>query len=272
MDAISWSRRQQSPAPRSQSPSRGTFNKLSLLACPPCCGTTFASISSKHFAGSFVRANVQNAGAFAEYFEREVMARLSPDEAEFLIRSAACERFCASLCAALCDRAQQEAALASLLARLESENLFLVPVEGAERESWFRLHPLLRETLIERFRMRSEAQQRAVHAAAWHWFGDRGMLEEAVRQAVLAGNAESAAELVERHAVRLITRSMSTVCRPPRRSRPGPRPIARGRSLRQLPPGRKTSSATVKSMYSSCWARRCPTRRSQAPSACPLKP
>ncbi|WP_454712427.1 LuxR C-terminal-related transcriptional regulator [Cupriavidus nantongensis] len=162
--------------------------------------------SSASFAGSFVRANVQNAGAFAEYFEREVMARISPDEAEFLIRAAACERFCASLCAALCDGTQPEAAMVSLLARLESENLFVVPAEGAEREPWFRLHPLLRETLIERFRMRSEAQQRAVHAAAWHWFGERGMLEEAVRQAVLAGNADAAADLVEQHAVRLITR------------------------------------------------------------------
>lgn len=158
------------------------------------------------FAGDFVRANVQNAGAFADYFEREVLSRLAPDEAELLVRAAACERFSASLCAALSEGSQTEADVLTLLTRLENENLFVAPDEETGRETWYRLHPLLRETLAERFRMRSERQQCAVHAAAWQWFRDHRMLEEAVRHAILAGDAGTAADFVARYANTLISR------------------------------------------------------------------
>jgi LuxR family maltose regulon positive regulatory protein len=162
--------------------------------------------SSQAFAGDFVRANVQNAGAFADYFEREVLSRLAPDEAELLVRAAACERFSASLCAALSEGSQTEAEVLTLLARLESENLFIAPLEDTGRETWYRLHPLLRETLAERFSMRSEWQQGAVHTAAWQWFRDHRMLEEAVRHAILAGDPGTAADFVERYANTLMSR------------------------------------------------------------------
>ena len=158
------------------------------------------------FASDFVRANVQNAGAFADYFEREVLSRLAPDEAELLIRAAACELFSASLCAALSEGGQTEAEALTLLARLESENLFIAPAEDSGRETWYRLHPLLRETLAERFRARSERQQAAVHLAAWQWFRDHRMLEEAVRHAILAGDPGTAADFVERYATTLLSR------------------------------------------------------------------
>jgi len=162
--------------------------------------------SGHSFASGFVRVNVQNAGAFADYFEREVMSRLTPNEAELLVHAAACERFSASLCVALSGRAQSEAEVLALLARLESESLFITPLEGPGRETWYRLHPLLRETLAERFRSRSETEQRAVHAAAWHWFRNHHLLEEAVRHAVPAGEATTAANLVQRYAGSLIAR------------------------------------------------------------------
>ncbi|MGO4814697.1 LuxR C-terminal-related transcriptional regulator [Cupriavidus sp. 2MCAB6] len=157
-------------------------------------------------ADSFVRANVQNAGAFAGYFEREVLARLAPAETELLVRAAACQRFSASLCVALNEQAQSSADVVALLARLDNDNLFIAPVDGPDRETWYRLHPLLRETLLQRFGARSEAQQRAVHAAAWHWFRAHRLLEEAVRHAVLAGEADAAADLVQQYAGTLTAR------------------------------------------------------------------
>ncbi|MFS8978154.1 LuxR C-terminal-related transcriptional regulator [Cupriavidus necator] len=165
-----------------------------------------ANASGLSFASGFVHANVQDAGAFAEYFEREVLSRLAPDEAELLVRAASCERFTASLCEALGEQALSEGEILALLTRLEQENLFITPAQGPEREAWYRLHPLLRETLAQRFRARGEAQQRAVHAAAWRWFRDRRMLEEAVRHAVQAGDASTAADLVQRFADTLIMR------------------------------------------------------------------
>ncbi|MDM0072305.1 LuxR C-terminal-related transcriptional regulator [Variovorax sp. J31P207] len=156
--------------------------------------------------GDFVRTHVQDPQAFSAYFEKEVLSRLSPLDLDLLINVSACSPFCAPLCAALLGRPEGDAAMAPLLARLESENLFIVPVESTERETWYRLHPLLRETLRQRLGQRSEADRLLVHRIAWQWFRDHGLIDEAVRQAVAAGEGAAAAALVEKSAHGLAVR------------------------------------------------------------------
>ncbi|MEJ8821063.1 LuxR C-terminal-related transcriptional regulator [Variovorax humicola] len=154
----------------------------------------------------FARLQVQDPQAFAAYFDKEVLSRLSPLELDLLIRVSACSRFCAPLCAVLLGRPEGDAAMALLLARLEAENLFIVPVDSTERETWYRLHPLLRETLRERLGQRSEADRQQVHRIAWQWFRDHGLIDEAVRQAVAAGEGAAATALVEKSAHGLAVR------------------------------------------------------------------
>ncbi|RZL94031.1 MAG: helix-turn-helix transcriptional regulator [Variovorax sp.] len=157
-------------------------------------------------AGDFVRTQVQDPQAFAAYFEKEVLSRLSPLELDLLICASACSRFCAPLCAALMGQPEDDPAMAPWLARLEAENLFIVPVESTERETWYRLHPLLRETLRERLGQRGAAERLRVHRIAWEWFRDHGLFDEAVRQAVAAGEGKAAAALVEKSAYGLAVR------------------------------------------------------------------
>ncbi|MEJ8856599.1 LuxR C-terminal-related transcriptional regulator [Variovorax robiniae] len=148
----------------------------------------------------FVRAQVQNDQAFSAYFEREVLSRLAPAELELLINVSICNRFCAPLCAVLVGRDATVASMVVLLTRLEADNLFIIQVESHERDTWYRLHPLLRETLHERLGRRSAQHGRDIHLAAWNWFRENGLLDEAVRHGVLAGEADAAADLVERTA------------------------------------------------------------------------
>jgi LuxR family maltose regulon positive regulatory protein len=138
--------------------------------------------------------------AFAKFFEKEVLSRLASTDLDLLLLMAVCNRFCASLCAALTGIAQAVNEAAALLARMESENLFLIPVDSVERVTWYRLHPLLRETLLKFFDSRNATEQQLVHARAWNWFRDHNHLDEAVRHAVLGGQGEAAAKLVEDHA------------------------------------------------------------------------
>lgn len=159
-----------------------------------------------HLPQLFVHTRVQDARTFADYFEREVLSRVSPPELELLTRVSICNRFCAPLCAVLVGQPGAIAEAASLLARLEHDNLFIVQVESAERETWYRLHPLLRETLRERLSLRGESERRQVHLAAWQWFRDLGHLDEAVHHAVRAGEADAAADLVEQRAQSLFAR------------------------------------------------------------------
>ncbi|MBD9500591.1 LuxR C-terminal-related transcriptional regulator [Pseudomonas sp. BGr12] len=135
--------------------------------------------------------------AFARYFESTVLARLEPDEVELLVHTAVCNRFCPALCAALVNRPDAVAEALALLARLEQDNLFLIALDSSDPESWYRLHPLLRETLLGLFARRDSEHQRAVHSRAWSWLRERDQLIDAVRHAVAGGEAAAAAQLVE---------------------------------------------------------------------------
>lgn len=143
-----------------------------------------------------VDAPLHDASSFAAYFDREVLSRLSPSETELLIRTSVCARWCSSLCVALVGEEQSPADIAALLERLETDNLFIAQIEMVGNKTWYRLNPLFRETLRQRLRERSEAMQRAVHDAAWRWFRDHDLPDEAVRHALQAGQPAAAADLV----------------------------------------------------------------------------
>ncbi|MGH6627236.1 MAG: LuxR C-terminal-related transcriptional regulator, partial [Burkholderiaceae bacterium] len=151
-------------------------------------------------------AEVRDARAFGRFFEREVFAQLAKGDIDLLVALAPCSRFCASLCATLIDRPEAIGEVAALLTRLEADNLFIVPIDSAEPDTCYRLHPLLRETLMARFSAADAAWQRAVQARAWHWFRERGWLEEAIRHALRAGEGAQAADLIERCAQGLFVR------------------------------------------------------------------
>lgn len=146
------------------------------------------------------QTQVRDDQAFARFFEVEVLSHLSPTDLDLMLLMAVCNRFCASLCAALSGNPEAVREANALLARLERDNLFLIPVDSAGRETWYRLHPLLRETLLKYFDSRSQAEQQTVHARAWAWFRDQNHLDEAVHHAVMAGDPDAAADLVEQHA------------------------------------------------------------------------
>ena len=149
---------------------------------------------------------MRDATAFARYFEREVLECLSPREMALLTSVAHCNRFCASLCAALMGQSDAVSEAMALLARLISDNLFIIPIDSQGTDTWYRLHPLLRETLLARAKDGDADALRQVHARAWDWFREHGHLEESIQHAVRAGESAAAAALVELHAQSLFTR------------------------------------------------------------------
>lgn len=148
-----------------------------------------------------IQEQVRDARTFALFFEREVLSKLAPAELNLLTRAAACDRFCASLCTALLARDVPDApGTLALLERLENDNLFITPLNQTGQETWYRLHPLLQQTLLERFESWSDGAQREVHACARQWFLEHGHLGEAVHHTLKAGEAARAAALIEQFA------------------------------------------------------------------------
>lgn len=170
-------------------------------------GLQLFAIGLRNAQGSgYPAPRVRDARAFANFFEREVLGQMAPDDLEMLTRVAICQRFCVPLCAEVLGQPQAAAHIKTRITKMVSDHLFITPVGSHDDETWYRMHPLLRETLLARLTARGEDLQRALHAAAWRWFEAGGHVEDAVLHAVRAGDCDAAARLVEGCAKALLVR------------------------------------------------------------------
>lgn len=187
-----WGRVSPREAARLHRISDGWISGLKLLALDP----------SSAQPGQAPATRVHDAPSFAEYFEREVLLQMPPADLALLMHSAIPHRFCASLCAQLLGSGDV-AGVDRRLATLARTDVFVSAVPGEGREVWYRLHPLLGEVLRARLGAQPNVDVPRLHGMAWRWFDSQGAIDEAVRHAVLAGEHEAAADLVERNADRV---------------------------------------------------------------------
>lgn len=135
-------------------------------------------------------ANLQN------YLSEDVLARLSPDLAQFMESISICRRFNAALAEAVTGN--QEAT--SMLQQIEDENLLMMRAESEDRSPWYRFHPLFAEFLLARLERRGAAVVNALHRRAGVWFAEKGLIVEALRHATLGHDMASAFAIIERSA------------------------------------------------------------------------
>ncbi len=134
-----------------------------------------------------------------EYLFDEAYARQSPVIRQYLLGCAILDRFCASLCEAVClpetEMLSSKLTGGEYIAWLQKENLFLIPLDAENR--WFRLHHLFRKLLLEQLTHRYNSEEiNALHARASAWYADEGLITEAIRHALAAGDETGAAQLV----------------------------------------------------------------------------
>lgn len=129
-----------------------------------------------------------------DYLTEEVLAHQSAGMQEFLLETSVLGRLSGPLCAAVTGRADAQ----EMLENIERANLFLVPLD-AER-GWWRYHHLFGDLLYARMRQQRPERVLELHRRAASWLQEHGLIDDAIRHALSAGDAESAARLVERHA------------------------------------------------------------------------
>ena len=121
-----------------------------------------------------------------DYLLAEVLAGQAPDRRELLLRCAPLDRLCGPLCDAVLDRADSGAVLAAL----ERDGVFVDAVDGDGR--WYRVHPLFRAALRRELGNRAGITEVQHRAAAWFW--EQGLVEEAIRARIEAGDSAGAAD------------------------------------------------------------------------------
>jgi len=133
-----------------------------------------------------------------EYLFNEVYAKQSAAVRPYLLGSAILDRFCAPLCEVVCapgtDASSCELGGWEYIAWLKKENLFLISLDPENR--WFRYHHLFQSLLLNQLTRRYSSEEiNALHARASAWFADEGMITEAIRHALAAGDESGAAQL-----------------------------------------------------------------------------
>lgn len=126
-----------------------------------------------------------------DYLVEEVLEATPPDVREFLLQTSVLDR----LSGPLCDAVNGQPGNAQVLARLERENLFVVPLDD-ERE-WFRYHHLFADVLRARLLARDADRVSDLNRSASEWYERNGSAEEAVHYAFAASDFPRAARLIE---------------------------------------------------------------------------
>jgi LuxR family transcriptional regulator, maltose regulon positive regulatory protein len=136
-----------------------------------------------------------------DYLTEEVLDRQPQPLRGFLLETSVLERLSGPLCDAVCGRTDSQ----RLLEQVERANLFLLPLD--EVRGWWRYHHLFADLL--RARLAREQPERApeLHASAAAWCEQHGLLDDAVRHALAAGDAVWAARLIEQHFDAMLWRS-----------------------------------------------------------------
>ena len=153
------------------------------------------SLARQSDADSFIRSFTGSHGLAQDYLLEEVFQRLPEGVQSFLLRTS----ILGSMCPELCDAVLQTEGSRESLRNLDLGNLFVVPLD--EERRWFRYHHLFGAMLQQRLRA-SEAVA-PLHLRASAWYESQGMVSQALRHAVAAGDASRAFQVVQGHGVPL---------------------------------------------------------------------
>lgn len=94
----------------------------------------------------------------------------------------------------LCDAVLQTSGSASVLQKIERENLFVVPLDTSRH--WYRYHQLFAELLRTELRRTEPDLVADLHRRAATWFEAEGLIDEAVRHLLAAGDIARSADLI----------------------------------------------------------------------------
>lgn len=135
-----------------------------------------------------------------QYLEEAVAEHLTTDELDFLTRISTCRRFNVKLCEAL----SPDPRAAEYLAKFEQENLFLLPIDTADAEPWYRFHRLFAAFLHKKLNRFDEVERKKLNQVASHWFDGKKLHVEAMRHASLADDSDFMVDLIDRAGRRMI--------------------------------------------------------------------
>jgi LuxR family maltose regulon positive regulatory protein len=155
----------------------------------------------------FVRQFTGDNRFVVEFLAEEVLSSQPTQIQQFLRRTAILDRFTPSLCDAVTGLPD----VAGIIATLESENLFLVALDG--HRQWFRYHQLFGQVLLSWLMEVEPEIVPTLHARASRWHRRHGSVEEAISHALAAGDDAGAIDVLASNWPRIIGPGLTVVFR-----------------------------------------------------------
>ncbi len=149
------------------------------------------SMQGQRDISGFIRSFAGDHRYIVDYLVEEVLSRQPQRVKEFLLQTSILDR----LNGALCDAVTGNSDGFTRLAELERGNFFVVPLD--DRRLWYRYHHLFADVLRARLKEEQPEQIKELHRRASDWFAEKASASEAINHAVVSGDLERAAELVE---------------------------------------------------------------------------
>jgi LuxR family maltose regulon positive regulatory protein len=150
------------------------------------------SLRGREDASAFVQAFSGSHRYVLDYLVAEVIDSQPPQIQQFLLQTSILDRLSGPLCEAITGQSGGQ----SMLERLESANLFLVPLDDERR--WYRYHHLFAGLLRAKLtQTRGDQHLEMLHTQAAGWYEASGFLGEAIHHALAAHDYDRAAQLIE---------------------------------------------------------------------------
>ena len=148
------------------------------------------SLAGRADAAGFIRTFAGDNRHIVDYLMAEVLEVQPPQVRSFLLRTSVLGRLSGSLC----DAVLEGTGSAATLEKIDRENLFLVPLDMSRR--WYRYHHLFGELLRTELHRSEPDLVASLHRRAAAWFEAEGLVDEALRHLVAAGELARAADLI----------------------------------------------------------------------------
>lgn len=155
--------------------------------------TLQGQLNAEEFISSFSGNNYDIANFLAE----EVLRKQDEETTKFLLYTSILDRMCADLCNAITGENNGQA----MLAKLEKLGLFLIPLDNDAK--WYRYHHLFSEFMQNSLNSLDSALPVKLNQAASTWFAEHELIDEAIKYALLAGDMETAAKLLDSHSSKM---------------------------------------------------------------------
>jgi LuxR family maltose regulon positive regulatory protein len=151
------------------------------------------SLPGRTDAAEFINTFAGDNRHIVDYLMAEVLDGQPPQLRSFLLRTSVLPR----LSSALCDAVLEATGSASVLKKIERENLFCLPMDVSRH--WYRYHQLFAELLRTELHRTEPDLIPSLHQRASTWFAGQGCIDEAVHHLVAAGDLPGTAELIAAH-------------------------------------------------------------------------